>query len=149
MLLECLKRIAPGTELRLGMEYILQAKTGGLIVIGDSEEVLKLVNGGFYIGCGFSPNKFYELAKMDGAIILSSNARRILYKVLYGSSHGPGTHGRIISFFQQQILGAFLEFNHYALELQCLAYSGHHKIHDIEYLLLGQLVEYCYFIYTV
>jgi len=79
MLLECLKRIAPGTELRLGIEYILQGKTGGLIVIGDSEEVLKLVNGGFYIGCSFSPNKFYELAKMDGAIILSSNARRILY----------------------------------------------------------------------
>jgi diadenylate cyclase len=79
MLLECLKRIAPGTDLRLGIEYILQGKTGGLIVIGDSEEVLKLVNGGFYIGCGFSPNKFYELAKMDGAIILSSNARRILY----------------------------------------------------------------------
>jgi len=78
-LLECLKRIAPGTDLRLGIEYILQAKTGGLIVIGDSEEVLKLVNGGFYIGCGFSPNKFYELAKMDGAIVLSSNARRILY----------------------------------------------------------------------
>ena len=79
MLLECLKRIAPGTDLRLGLEYILQGKTGGLIVIGDSEEVLKLVNGGFYIGCGFSPNKFYELAKMDGAIILSSNAKRILY----------------------------------------------------------------------
>jgi diadenylate cyclase len=79
MLLECLRRIAPGTDLRLGIEYILQGKTGGLVVIGDSEEVLKLVNGGFYIGCGFSPNKFYELAKMDGAIILSSNARRILY----------------------------------------------------------------------
>ncbi len=79
MLLECLRRIAPGTDLRLGIEYILQGKTGGLIVIGDSEEVLKMVNGGFYIGCGFSPNKFYELAKMDGAIILSSNARRILY----------------------------------------------------------------------
>jgi diadenylate cyclase len=79
MLLECLKRIAPGTDLRLGIEYILQGKTGALVVIGDSEEVLKLVNGGFYIGCGFSPNKFYELAKMDGAIILSSNARRILY----------------------------------------------------------------------
>jgi len=41
--------------------------------------VLKLVNGGFYIGCGFSPSKFYELAKMDGAIILSSNGKRILY----------------------------------------------------------------------
>ncbi len=79
LLLDCLKKIAPGTELRLGIEYILQGKTGGLIVIGDSEEVLKLVNGGFYIGCSFSPSKFYELAKMDGAIILSSNGRRILY----------------------------------------------------------------------
>ncbi len=79
MLLECLKRIAPGTDLRLGIEYIIQGKTGALVVVGDSEEVLRLVNGGFYIGCGFSPNKFYELAKMDGAIILSSNAKRILY----------------------------------------------------------------------
>ncbi|MCK5566805.1 MAG: DNA integrity scanning diadenylate cyclase DisA, partial [Actinomycetia bacterium] len=79
LLLDCLRKIAPGTELGLGMEYILQGKTGGLIVIGDSEEVLKLVNGGFYIGCSFSPTKFYELAKMDGAIILSSNGRRILY----------------------------------------------------------------------
>lgn len=79
LLLECLKIIAPGTELRLGIEYILQGKTGGLIVIGDSEEVLKLVNGGFYIGTSFSPSKFYELAKMDGAIILSSDGRRILY----------------------------------------------------------------------
>mgnify|MGYP001038046149 CR=1 FL=1 len=79
LLLNCLKKIAPGTELRLGIEYILQGKTGGLIVVGDSEEVLKLVNGGFYIGCSFSPAKFYELAKMDGAIILSSDGKRILY----------------------------------------------------------------------
>jgi len=79
LLLNCLKRVAPGTDLRTGIEYILQGKTGGLIVVGDSEEVLKLVNGGFYIGCSFSPAKFYELAKMDGAIILSSDAKRILY----------------------------------------------------------------------
>ncbi|OFW64109.1 MAG: DNA integrity scanning protein DisA [Actinobacteria bacterium RBG_19FT_COMBO_36_27] len=79
LLIECLKKIAPGTELRLGIEYILQGKTGGLIVVGDSEEVLKLVDGGFYIGSSFTPTKFYELAKMDGAIILSSDAKRILY----------------------------------------------------------------------
>ena len=79
LLLSCLKRVSPGTALRTGIEYILQGKTGGLIVVGDSEEVLKLVNGGFYIGCSFSPAKFYELAKMDGAIILSSDAKRILY----------------------------------------------------------------------
>ncbi len=79
LLIDCLKKIAPGTELRLGIEYILQGRTGGLIVVGDSEEVLKLVNGGFYIGCSFTPTKFYELAKMDGAIILSSDSKRILY----------------------------------------------------------------------
>lgn len=78
-LLNCLKRVAPGTSFRTGIEYILQGKTGGLIVVGDSEEVLKLVNGGFYIGCSFSPAKFYELAKMDGAIILSYDVKRILY----------------------------------------------------------------------
>ncbi len=79
LLLSCLKKVAPGTELRLGIEYILQGRTGGLIVVGDSKEVLKLVNGGFYVGVNFSPAKFYELAKMDGAIILSSNGKRILY----------------------------------------------------------------------
>jgi diadenylate cyclase len=79
LLIDCLKKIAPGTDLRSGIEYILQGRTGGLIVVGDSEEVLKLVNGGFYIGCSFTPAKFYELAKMDGAIILSSDGKRILY----------------------------------------------------------------------
>jgi len=79
LLLKCLKRVAPGTELRLGIEYILQAKTGGLLILGDSEDVLKITNGGFYIGCNFTPAKLYELAKMDGAIILSSDIKRILY----------------------------------------------------------------------
>jgi diadenylate cyclase len=79
LLLESLKTIAPGTDLRTGIEYILQAKTGALIVVGDSEQVLKIVDGGFYIGCSFTPAKFYELAKMDGAIILSQDAGRILY----------------------------------------------------------------------
>jgi diadenylate cyclase len=79
LLLNSLKRIAPGTDLRMGIEYILQGKTGALIVVGDSEQVLKLVDGGFYIGCSFTSAKFYELAKMDGAIILSHDANRILY----------------------------------------------------------------------
>jgi diadenylate cyclase len=79
LLISSLKRIAPGTELRTGIEYILQAKTGALIVVGDSDQVLKLVDGGFYIGCNFTAAKFYELAKMDGAIILSHDASRILY----------------------------------------------------------------------
>ena len=79
LLVSSLQKIAPGTELRTGIEYILQAKTGALIVVGDSETVLKLVDGGFYIGCSFTSAKFYELAKMDGAIVLSHDASRILY----------------------------------------------------------------------
>lgn len=37
------------------------------------------MDGGFTINAEFSPASLYELAKMDGAILLSSDARRILY----------------------------------------------------------------------
>ncbi|SHK21151.1 DNA integrity scanning diadenylate cyclase DisA [Tepidibacter formicigenes] len=77
--LNCLKMIAPGTPLREGLENVLRAKTGALIVIGDSEEVMKIVDGGFNINADFSPAYLYELAKMDGAIIVSSDGKKILY----------------------------------------------------------------------
>ncbi len=38
-----------------------------------------LVDGGFAINSDFTPAAFYELAKMDGAIVLSSDTKRILY----------------------------------------------------------------------
>ncbi|MBF8983449.1 DNA integrity scanning protein DisA [Lutibacter sp. B2] len=71
--------LAPGTSLREGLENILKAKTGGLIVIGDTEEVMNIVDGGFNINVDLSPAYLYELAKMDGGIILSSDAKKILY----------------------------------------------------------------------
>ncbi len=74
-----LKLIAPGTQLYEGLENVLRAKTGALIVISDSEEVLSLVNGGFRIDAEFHPASLYELAKMDGALVLSTDAKRILY----------------------------------------------------------------------
>lgn len=74
-----LKIVAPGTELRLGLENILKTKTGALIVVGDTKEVLDIVDGGFYINEEYSPSKLYELAKMDGAIVLSSDVKKILY----------------------------------------------------------------------
>ncbi|WP_048601093.1 DNA integrity scanning diadenylate cyclase DisA [Rubeoparvulum massiliense] len=76
---QSLRMVAPGTPLREGLENVLRAKTGGLIVVGNTEEMMKLVDGGFSIDCDFSPSYLYELAKMDGAIILSSNAKKILY----------------------------------------------------------------------
>ena len=76
---DVLKILAPGTLLREGLENILKARTGALIVIGDSKKVLNLVDGGFYINKDYSPAHIYELAKMDGAIILSKDLKKILY----------------------------------------------------------------------
>lgn len=73
-----LKMLSPGTLFRLGIENVLHANTGGLIVVGDSPELMKLVSGGFHIDCEFTPARLYELAKMDGAIITNSDASKIL-----------------------------------------------------------------------
>ena len=76
---EVLKQIAPGTQIRSGLENILNAKTGALIAVADTEQVLDLVDDGFKLDVDFSPAKLYELAKMDGAIILSPDFKKILY----------------------------------------------------------------------
>lgn len=74
---KALQLVAPGTMLRVGLENILKAKTGALIVVGDTPEVIDLVSGGFWLECEFSPANLYELAKMDGAIIMNKDASRI------------------------------------------------------------------------
>lgn len=71
--------IAPGTALRAGIDHLVDAKMGGLIYFGKVEEILPIIDGGFYIDVPYSPNYLYELGKMDGAIILSSDAHRIIY----------------------------------------------------------------------
>ena len=42
-MLEILKLVAPGTSLRDGLENILKAKTGALIVVSNSDEILKKI----------------------------------------------------------------------------------------------------------
>ena len=75
-----LKLIAPGTPIRDGLENILRAKTGALLLITDNNEILKeVVDGGFIINEEYTSSKLYELAKMDGAIVLSGDLRKILY----------------------------------------------------------------------
>lgn len=73
-----LKLMCPGTALREGLENILRAKTGGLIVLSDSEEIMKIADGGFLINADYSAAYVYELAKMDGAIILSKDLKKII-----------------------------------------------------------------------
>lgn len=77
-LLKVLKIVAPGTPLREGLENILKAKTGALIVIGGGPEIMEIAEGGFAVNADFSPANLYELAKMDGAIILSWDTKKVL-----------------------------------------------------------------------
>ncbi len=78
-LLEALRRIAPGTSMRQGLNDILRGDLGALIVIGEPAELSFLFSGGIRLDQAFSPYLMYELAKMDGAIILSASATRIVY----------------------------------------------------------------------
>ncbi len=77
-LIKALEKVAPGTDLREGLEHILSARTGALIVIGDYEEVQSLCNGGFELSVEFTPQRLFELAKMDGAIIMDDAISRLL-----------------------------------------------------------------------
>ena len=72
-----LAAVAPGRPLREGLDRILQANMGALIVVGDGPEVLAICSGGFLLDAEFSPQRLSELAKMDGAIILAADASRI------------------------------------------------------------------------
>ena len=75
-----LKKIAPGTAIREGLDNILRAKTGALLLITDKQEVIdEIVDGGFFINEEYTSSKLYELAKMDGAIVLSGDMKRILF----------------------------------------------------------------------
>ncbi len=74
---DALALIAPGTALREGLDRILQAKHGALIIVGDNPAVLSICTGGFLLDAEYTPQRLSELAKMDGAIILAPDASRI------------------------------------------------------------------------
>ncbi|MGD9797264.1 MAG: DNA integrity scanning diadenylate cyclase DisA [Acidimicrobiia bacterium] len=76
-MLEALASVAPGKPLREGLQRILGAGIGALIVVGDEPDVLNICSGGFLLDAAFSPQRLSELAKMDGAIILAADASRI------------------------------------------------------------------------
>ena len=73
-----LAAVAPGTDLRDGLERILRGRTGALIVLGHDRVVDSMATGGFPMDVEFSATRLRELAKMDGAIILDRDATRIL-----------------------------------------------------------------------
>ena len=73
-----LAAVAPGTELREGLERVLRGRTGALVVLGNDKTVESICTGGFLLDIAFTATGFRELAKMDGAIVCDRDAARIL-----------------------------------------------------------------------
>ncbi len=76
-LLRALDMVAPGSALREGIDNIVFSRTGGLIVVGEIEDVSFLLSGSIRLDVDYSPALLYQVAKMDGAIVLNSEATRI------------------------------------------------------------------------
>src|SRR3712207_419220 len=78
-LLAAVAQVAPGTPLRQGIDDIIRLREGALIVIGDPQELSFLYSGGIRLDQPFTPQLLYELAKMDGAIIVNPTLAKLAY----------------------------------------------------------------------
>ena len=73
--------VAPGTGLREAIDNIIWARNGALVVVANPRKLenMNVVSGGLRIDCEFTPMRLYELAKMDGALIVSPDVSYIHY----------------------------------------------------------------------
>lgn len=86
-MIDYLKKISPGTPLRTVINDLLNSGLGALIVV-DNPELQNMVSGGFRVNCKFSGQRLFELCKMDGAIVVSDDFKRILQaNVLLSPDH--------------------------------------------------------------
>src|SRR3954452_7748018 len=76
-LLQSLDMVAPGTPLREGIGNIIHARTGGLILIAEPEDVSYLFSGGIRLEIDYTPALLYQVAKMDGAIVLDPGGTKV------------------------------------------------------------------------
>jgi diadenylate cyclase len=78
-LLAAIEKVAPGTPLRQAVDDIIRSHEGALVVIGDANELSFLFSGGIRLDAPFRPQLLFELAKMDGAIIIDSALKRLAW----------------------------------------------------------------------
>jgi diadenylate cyclase len=78
-LIQALQMIAPGTAIREAIDNIVKGRHGALLVFSDEEKIRPMISGGISIDVAFAPMLLYELAKMDGAILLNETGSRILH----------------------------------------------------------------------
>jgi diadenylate cyclase len=78
-LLAAIAKVAPGTGLREAVDDVIRSHEGALIVVGDPNELSFLYSGGIRLDAPFRPQLLYELAKMDGAIIVDEAIKRLAW----------------------------------------------------------------------
>src|SRR5215472_14520255 len=79
VLLEAIAKVAPGTALRQAIDDVIRSHEGALIVVGEPDELSFMFSGGIRIDAPFRPQLLYELAKMDGAIIIDPALKRLAW----------------------------------------------------------------------
>src|ERR1043165_2399746 len=77
-LLRALDVVAPGGALREGIDNIVHSRTGGLLVVGDLDDISHLLSGGIKLDVDYSPAMLYQVAKRDGANVQLMPAPTIL-----------------------------------------------------------------------
>ena len=82
-LLEILRRLAPGTPLREALDAIIELGRGGLIMIAEEEQAKEVVQSGFLLDSEFTPQRLSELSKMDRAVVVDPNLKKIIYANAY------------------------------------------------------------------
>ncbi len=78
-LYEIVAAISPGTEIRKGLDEILKANLGAIIVLGQNVVLDSIIRGGFKLDNDLKPTTIFELGKMDGAIVVSNDLKKIIY----------------------------------------------------------------------
>ncbi len=76
---EMLQRVAPGTVLREGIERIIKAGKGAIIVLGYDKQMEEMRSGGFQLKARLTAQHLSEVAKMDGAILVDNGCENILW----------------------------------------------------------------------
>ena len=76
--LDILKKTSFGTGLREALNNIVSGGMGALILV-HNPNAINVFQGGFKVNCKFTSKRLVELAKMDCAIVLSEDFKKILY----------------------------------------------------------------------
>ena len=134
-LLRALDMVAPGSALREGIDNIVHSRSGGLIVVGDPEEISFMLSGGLRLDVDYTPALLYQVAKMDGAIVLNAEATKIswanvqlmpdptIFSAETGTRHRTAervskqTHSLVVAISQRRdVVSLYVEGSKYILQ---------------------------------